>query len=137
MNLDDVVSFRELDTQNMRRHMDSLPDQLETAWQQGQTYPLPESFMTAERLVIAGMGSSALAGDMLTALVKGDFVVPIQVCRGYELPAFIDHPGSLIVIVSYSGTTEETLSALNQAFGHQAMVLVLTANAYLAQQAEQ
>ncbi len=136
MNLDDVAGFRELDTQDMRGHIDSLPDQFEAAWERGKTYPVPEAFRQANRIVIVGMGSSALAGEMLAALLADSCKLPILVCRGYELPAYVDGPGNLVIIVSYSGDTEETLSALNEAQTRRASVLVVTANAGFAQQAE-
>src|SRR5258708_17769496 len=136
MNLDDVAGFRELDTQDMRGHMDRLPDQFEAAWERGKTYPVPEAFRQANRIVIVGMGSSALAGEMLAALLADSCKLPILVCRGYELPAYVDGPGNLVIIVSYSGDTEETLSALNEAQTRRASVLVVTANAGFAQQAE-
>ena len=44
MDLNDLARFRELDTHDMRSHIDHLPDQLEAAWAHGQTLPLPDSF---------------------------------------------------------------------------------------------
>src|SRR5258708_31575482 len=136
MNLDDVAGLRELDTEDMGGHMDSLPDQFEAAWERGKTYPVPEAYRQASRIVIAGMGSSALAGEMLAALLANSCNLPLLVCRGYELPAYVDGPGNLVIIVSYSGDTDETLSALNEAQTSRASVLVVTANAGFAQQAE-
>src|SRR5260221_2682399 len=136
MNLDDVAGFRELDTQDMRGHIDSLPDQFEAAWERGKTYPVPEAFRQANRIVIVGMGSSALAGEMLAALFADSCKLPILVCRGYELPAYVDGPGNLVIIVSYSGDTEETLSSLNEAHTRGASVLVVTASAGFAEQVE-
>ncbi|MEP7286230.1 MAG: bifunctional phosphoglucose/phosphomannose isomerase [Chloroflexota bacterium] len=136
MLLDDLVRFRELDMHDMRRHLDSLPDQVEAGWGQGQILPVPESFHTAERIVIAAMGSSALAGDLLAALTADSCTVPIIVNRGYELPAYVNGPKTLVIAISCSGSTEETLSALELATARGAQLLVLTADGDFAQHAE-
>jgi len=58
-NLDDLDLFRKLDTQNMLGEIDGLPDQLKSAWDLGQTQPLPD-IKNIQRVVITGMGSSAI-----------------------------------------------------------------------------
>ena len=136
MDLDDLARFRELDPQGMQSHIDRLPDQLEAAWALGQTLPLPASFERIERLVIAGMGSSALAGDMLTALVVESCASPILVNRDYSLPAYVDGPRSLVVGVSHSGDDEEALCALELAAARRTHMLLITGNEALAQHAE-
>src|SRR5215216_935059 len=102
MFLDDLRQLGGLDSQNMRRHMDSLADQVEAAWTLGGLMPLPTSFNRIDRIVVVGMGASALAGEMLAALVADSCNVPILVYRGYELPAFVDGQSTLVVVVSYS-----------------------------------
>ncbi len=136
MDLDDLARFRELDPQGMQLHIDRLPDQLEAAWTLGQTLPLPPSFEHIERIVIAGMGSSALAGDMLAALVVDRCTIPILVNRGYGLPAYVDGQRSLVVGVTHSGDDESTLCALELAAARRAHMLLITGNEALAQHAE-
>ena len=66
-----------------------------------------------EHLIICGMGGSALAGEMLKDYVKEE--VQIDVVHDYFLPAGIVREHSLVLAFSYSGTTEETISCLNDA----------------------
>jgi glucose/mannose-6-phosphate isomerase len=136
MFLDDLGQLGGLDTQNMRRHLDSLADHLEAAWTLGQGLPVPSSFNRVDRIVVVGMGTSALAGELLAALVADSCNVPIIVYRGYELPAFVDGQSTLVVVVSVSGTTEETLAALDLADARGTQLLVITANTALASRVE-
>ncbi|HEX3827089.1 MAG TPA: SIS domain-containing protein [Sporichthyaceae bacterium] len=64
-------------------------------------------------LVVAGMGGSAAAGDVLVA-VAAESVIPIVVHRGYGLPSWVG-PNDMVAAVSCSGQTEETLSAVAEA----------------------
>ncbi|HRK40607.1 MAG TPA: bifunctional phosphoglucose/phosphomannose isomerase [Candidatus Saccharibacteria bacterium] len=64
------------------------------------------------RLVVAGMGGSALAADMAKDWLE--LAIPFEVVKGYDLPAYVDS-STLVVASSFSGNTEETLSALAQA----------------------
>ena len=87
-----------------------------------------------QQVVVSGMGGSAAGGDLLAAISRDRLPVPVLVCREYTLPAFVG-PGSLVVSVSYSGTTEETLSAFQHALSRRAVVLAVTAGGTLGEQA--
>jgi len=83
-------------------------------------------------VVYAGMGGSALAA-LVTTSWPG-FTVPFEIVRGYEVPAYVGEQ-TLVVVASYSGNTEETLSALAQAEVRGAKVAVITAGGKLQQAA--
>lgn len=114
MNLDDLSLIRQIDTQNMLGEIDSLPDQLERAWRLGASQPLPETG-SLQRIVIAGMGGSAIGADLLTAYALDSCPLPVTVHRDYGLPAFADGPSTLVIVSSHSGNTEETLDAFEAA----------------------
>ncbi|WP_043620663.1 SIS domain-containing protein [Nonomuraea candida] len=65
-------------------------------------------------IVVAGMGGSGLAGDLLAAVVGKGAPLPIVTLRSYQLPGWVG-AADLVVTVSGSGTTEETLSLATQA----------------------
>ena len=112
MNLDALDRFKKIDTQDMIGHIDDLPDQLARAWELGQDLPLPK--LDAARLtavVIAGMGGSAIGGDLLAAWCEPSLKVPMVVHRDYGLPAFARDERTLVIASSHSGNTEETLDA--------------------------
>lgn len=136
INLDDLQTFSGLDPDGMLGHIDALPDQLEAAWDHAQTLPFSETFKTAQRIVITGMGGSAIGGDYLAALVADRSAVPIFVNREYDLPGFVTGPETLVVASSHSGNTEETLSAFAQAQERGAQLMVVATGGQLAAEAE-
>src|SRR5687767_12272792 len=101
------------DEQGMLQRMGELPDQLEQAWHMARDIELPIRRDRVDGVVVAGMGGSAIAGDLVRLLAVDHARVPVFVCRDYELPAFAGEQ-TLVVASSYSGNTEETLSVVHQ-----------------------
>jgi glucose/mannose-6-phosphate isomerase len=114
MNLDDLDRFKQLDPQNMLGAIDNLPDQLGYAYQLGLKLELPD-WKDFRQAVIAGMGGSAISGDLLAAYCASLSPIPVIVHRDYDLPLFASGPQTLVICVSHSGDTEETLSAFEAA----------------------
>ena len=135
MNLDDTAKFAQLDPQNMLSMIDDLPAQLQTAWELGLTLPLPE-MKDVSQVLIAGLGGSAIGGDLLTAYAAPLASVPVNVWRNYELPAHAMGPHTLVITSSHSGNTEETLSAFARAREAKARVLAITTGGKLARHAQ-
>lgn len=81
-------------------------------------------------IVIAGMGGSAIGGDLLHDWLLSRVSVPIEVCRDYNLPAYANEE-TLAFIVSYSGETEEALSALLDAVERKCMVVAVASGGTL------
>ena len=91
--------------------------------------PLPEV------VVVAGMGGSGIAGDVLAALSFHESAVPVLAVKGDRLPAFVG-PGTLLVAVSYSGNTAETLSAVEQGMAAGTRLVAVTSGGALAELAQ-
>lgn len=134
MNLDDLDHFRELDPQDMLGQIDSLPDQLEEAWGLGHAHVLPE-WTGIRQVVVAGMGGSAIAADLVGAYLAPHASVPVITLRGYDLPAWAKSSDTLVVASSHSGNTEETLSAFGQAVTAGCRLAALTTGGKLAEAA--
>ncbi|MBN2043840.1 MAG: bifunctional phosphoglucose/phosphomannose isomerase [Anaerolineales bacterium] len=111
MHLDDLNLIKELDSENMLQHINNLPDQLAGAWEIGLKLPLPD-FKEFHHVVIAGMGGSAIGGDLVKAYAQQFSHIPITVLRDYDLPNWSK---TLVICSSHSGNTEETLSVFDQA----------------------
>ncbi len=135
MNLDDLDTMRQLDTQDMLAEIDGLPAQLQAAWDLGSRLPLPE-LGRVQQIVVAGLGGSAIGGDLLAAYVAPACRVPVILWRNYDLPAFAAGPETLVVASSHSGNTEETLSAFDRALAVGAQALAVTTGGELARRAE-
>ncbi len=79
-------------------------------------------------IIVAGMGGSALAAGLAKSWLK--FPVPFEVVRKYNLPAYVDEH-TLVIASSYSGNTEETLSALEEAENKGARIAIISAGGQL------
>jgi len=82
-------------------------------------------------IVVTGMGGSALAALLVKVLLKQEVPIPFEIVRDYDIPAYVGE-GTLVIASSYSGNTEETLSALEQARKKGAQVGIVTSGGQLA-----
>jgi len=92
-------------------------------------YPKPDN------IIIAGMGGSAIGGDLLKDWVKDKALVPMEVNRDYSLPAYANKK-TLVFIMSYSGETEETLSAFLDALKRKCMIYCVSSGGTLLKYAK-
>jgi len=76
-------------------------------------------------IIVSGLGGSAIGGELLGNFLKEELKYPYFVNRNYELPAFAGE-NTLFIASSYSGNTEETISALKEAIRVKAQVICLT-----------
>ena len=136
MDLNRHQDYKELDSQNMLGEMNGLPEQLERAWKEADSFPLPD-FGQVNGVLIAGMGGSAIGASLLKAYAAPLASVPIEVHRDYGLPAWASGPETLVVLSSHSGNTEETLTALDTALERGCSTLAISTGGKLAQKAEQ
>jgi glucose/mannose-6-phosphate isomerase len=135
MNLNDIQAFQTLDTQNMLAHIDTLPDQLRRAWELGSESPLPD-WHHVQQIVVAGLGGSAIGGDLLSAYILPFCRVPVVIHRDYGLPAWAHGSQTLVIASSHSGNTEEVLDAFGEAQARGCSLLAITTGGALARQAE-
>ena len=86
---------------------------------------LPFRAASIRNIVVTGLGGSAIGGDLLRSYTSATLPVPMIVNRNYVLPEFVDRQ-SLVIVSSYSGGTEETISAHLDARKRKANVLCIT-----------
>jgi glucose/mannose-6-phosphate isomerase len=135
MNLDDVERIHTLDPEGMLAEIDSLPDQLQSAWDLGRKMPLAD-ISGVRQVVVAGMGGSAIGADLVAAYIAHLSSVPMAVWRGYDLPAYVLDSQTLVIVSSHSGNTEEAISAFERGLETGAQVLAVTTGGELASRAE-
>jgi glucose/mannose-6-phosphate isomerase len=85
-------------------------------------------------IVYCGLGGSAISGDLLVDYLSGELSIPFIVVRGYDLPAGVNKD-TLIIISSYSGNTEETISCFNQALKKNCKIVAITSGGKVEQEA--
>ena len=135
IDLDDVSIYRQLDRSGMLEHLHGFPKQCRKAWEQVLKFDVPLDYAGISKVVIVGMGGSAIGGDVARGLALAESRVPVWVHRDYGLPGFVD--GSTLVIASsYSGNTEETLFAFAEVVKTRAKKLAITSGGRLKRLAE-
>jgi glucose/mannose-6-phosphate isomerase len=124
-NLDRRASYQHLDPSGMLDMAIGFPDHVEHAARIGEEFGAPAHLRHPKLIVLAGMGGSAVAGDLLSRLIADRTPIPFLVSRDYGLPACVG-PDTLLIVSSYSGNTEETLSAAKAARRRKARILCIT-----------
>ena len=135
-NLDDPQVFKQYDPEGMLDRINETPRLCQQAWQMAMNFSLPQDYSGVSKVVILGMGGSAIGGDLVGNLVASEAKLPVLVHRDYNLPAFIDSK-TLVIASSYSGMTEETLSSFEQALATDSKKLVITTGGRLKTIAEE
>lgn len=136
VNLDNKADVLKHDPKDMYGLTCAFPAQVSRALdisRQAILAPMPK---TPKAVVVAGLGGSAAGGDFVRGLFDEQAQVPLFVCRDYDLPSWVDED-TLVFASSYSGNTEETLSAYEQAKERGAKVLVVTSGGKIAELAKE
>ncbi|HZY43890.1 MAG TPA: bifunctional phosphoglucose/phosphomannose isomerase [Anaerolineae bacterium] len=136
-DLNDVTAIHAADPHGLHQHILNLPKQMEDAWAATDRVELPQSLSQIDRVVIIGMGGSAIGGSLLSAVMSPESQLPVLVSRDYDLPAFARGSNALVIASSHSGNTEETLSAFDQARSRGCHLIVLAAGGTLADRARE
>ncbi|MBI1804192.1 MAG: bifunctional phosphoglucose/phosphomannose isomerase [Ignavibacteriae bacterium] len=123
------------DTSNMRKLLIEFPKQVEDAVRIGNRAKVRLNRSKIRNIVVTGLGGSAIGGDVLRSYVADQLAVPFIVNRHYVMPEFVDE-GSLVVVSSYSGNTEETISAHRDATKRGAQVFCISSNGETARLAK-
>ena len=134
--LDDRTKIQELDASNVLGSIESLAKQIEHAWSsRKEIQPSPKP-ITPNAIIFCGMGGSALGSRIIQSLYSQEIECPIEIVSDYRLPNYVDS-NSLVILSSYSGTTEETLSIAEDADARTTSVAVITAGGRLAELAKE
>src|SRR5437762_4374967 len=123
--IESVERIREEDPGDMLRRIKDIPKHVRDAWPIASKATIAPAYTDVRNIVVAGMGGSAIGGDLAAALLAEELKVPMSVHRDYGLPAYVGRD-SLVIVSSYSGNTEETLSSFEEARKRGAKILALT-----------
>ena len=132
----DLNQIHKYDTQNMLHLLNAFPEQCAQARRIAQDFRFTRRDSRPHtNVVIAGMGGSAIGGDLARAVLSRESAVPIIVNRNYTIPEFIGDQ-TLFIAASYSGNTEETLQSVHEAFKKGAEIFAITSGGRLREEAE-
>jgi glucose/mannose-6-phosphate isomerase len=115
------------DTLNMRKLLIEFPQQIEGAIRIGKSAKVSLKPSRIRNIVVTGLGGSAIGGDLLRSFLADELAIPFAVNRHYFLPEYVD-ANSLVIVSSYSGNTEETIAAHEDARKRKAQVLCISSN---------
>lgn len=137
VDLDDLEGFSRIDSEDVLGAVERFADQCREGWAIGRhAAGLPDPF-GLDGVVVLGMGGSGVSGDVVRVVLEADLRVPISVLKSYgPLPGWVG-PGTLVLAVSYSGSTEETIAAAEAAIGAGARVVMVSSGGSLADLARQ
>jgi glucose/mannose-6-phosphate isomerase len=131
--LDSKESVRVLDQKNMLGVIEEMPKHLTDGLRRGRMSGLPR--FTPKEVLVCGMGGSAIGGALLEEWMSVSSEVPCRVCRSYTVPAHVGKD-SLVIVSSYSGNTEESLSMFEDALKKKAKIVVVSSGGQLAKMSE-
>jgi len=134
--LDNASFVTELDPKGMFPLAVGLADQCRRALKIARDTDVFLGDFKPSNIVLTGLGGSAAGGDFLRCLVEAQGSIPFVVNRDYQLPGFVGR-GSLVICSSYSGNTEETLSAYVDAKQRGATIVAHTSGGQLADMARE
>jgi glucose/mannose-6-phosphate isomerase len=129
--LDDLEGLRRLDRGGMLDAVRGFPGYCRRGIEIAEAVPLgglPEKVF--EAVTFIGVGGSAIGGQLVAEWLSEESEVPMVVSRGYDLPGFVDE-NTLAFAVSYSGNTEETLTAFREAIRRGSSIVALTSGGAL------
>ncbi|MEA2015526.1 MAG: bifunctional phosphoglucose/phosphomannose isomerase [Actinomycetota bacterium] len=123
--LDDLEKIREIDREGILGAEEGFYDQLLDAREiagRAELGDIKEKKFSG--IVFSGMGGSGFAGDIVKALIRDDIDIPVEVVKGYSLPSYVNKDW-LVISISYSGNTEETISTTGQALERGCEVIII------------
>lgn len=130
IDLNNLEEIKKLDPKNVFGSTGMLSSQCEQIWNDGKLLSFPPHYKSVKNIIIAGMGGSAYGGHVVSSLFRNTLKVPLVVYSDYGLPAFTNED-SLVILESYSGSTEEPLSAFDEAQKTGAKITGLTSGGLL------
>lgn len=133
MNLTDFIA--KYDSQNQFKVLVETYTQIDSAW--NNRFDLENlKNLKFSNIVVSGLGGSAISGDLIGNFLKDELSLPYFVNRNYTLPRFADS-STLLVISSYSGNTEETISVLQEGIEKKCPIVCLSTGGKVGEIAQQ
>ncbi len=134
MAINDLEKFITVDKANMLDGLARFPEQIK------ESLAIAEAterfnFIKVDNVIIAGMGASAISGDILASLFRDKLDVPLVVNREYDLPKWVNKD-TLVICISYSGNTIETLSSFKIASQKKCKIICISTGGKLQEFAE-
>jgi glucose/mannose-6-phosphate isomerase len=124
-----LLDFKKLiskyDKSGMNEAISGFSNQINTSLKYMEKWVPKHEYNEIQNILIIGMGGSAIGGDFVASLVDKYCSIPIIINRSYNIPGWVNE-NTIVISSSYSGNTEETLSALEFVRKKNARVIAVT-----------
>ncbi|OGH68478.1 MAG: hypothetical protein A3I29_03960 [Candidatus Magasanikbacteria bacterium RIFCSPLOWO2_02_FULL_44_11] len=134
ISLDNRRDIEQLDSKKMLRSLELLGEQVREVLGQAKKVVIPKNYQACDTIVVLGMGGSTLGSHIIKSIFDKELSQPLEIVNGYHLPAYTNKK-TLVVASSYSGNTEEVLSALKEAQKKKCKIMIITSGGELAAKA--
>jgi glucose/mannose-6-phosphate isomerase len=114
----------------MKNLIQSFPTNLLQALEIAKANPLVKNYQQFSNCMICGLGGSGIGGKLVAAWLENQLAIPVNFCQDYDLPKYVNNK-TLVIASSYSGDTEETISAVEQAHQKGAAIIAITSGGKL------
>lgn len=135
MKLDDLSYVKNIDQHQIYKSLHHFPDQCMQGFEAIEKLDIPTEFQNVKNILACAMGGSILGGSISKNLFEKDLKIPFLVKMDYDIPNFVDQD-TLAIIVSTSGSTEETLSCFKQALKKTKKIISITTGKNLEEYAK-
>lgn len=126
--LDDLAEIKRIDKSDMLSFCVEAPKLCRKAAKLAEAVRI--DYSKPQTIIVAGMGGSAIGGELLKDWTRDKIDVPIEICREYSLPAYANKK-NLVFVISYSGETEEALSMFLDATKRNCMTFCISSGGRL------
>ena len=124
--MSEIKKFKKkFDISNMYDAIVGFPEQIKTGFSIMENWIPQHEYSNINNILILGMGGSAIGGDVTRVLIQNECEIPILVNRSYNIPKWVNEK-TLVLASSYSGNTEETLSAFYKCSQAGAIIIAMT-----------
>jgi glucose/mannose-6-phosphate isomerase len=127
--LDDLLIISGIDKNNQLEKLENIAFQIKESFEIVDSNEF-EKIFKVDNIIFNGMGGSAISGDIIETLLRNKLNIPIFVNRSYNLPKWANK-NTLVITQSYSGNTQETLSAFKQAYQKKCKIISISSGGKL------
>ena len=117
-----------VDREDMYSVLEDFSNQVRDAWKLAEDIKISD----IDRIIITGMGGSALSGEILKSYLFNNFKIPVEINKNYDLPEYANSK-TLLWVSSYSGNTEETIEAFRKGNRKGCQIIAITSGGKLAE----
>lgn len=135
MQLDQDNLYAKYDSIDIGYATERMPEQFRATWENTRNLKVPVSYKKCDNIVLVGMGGSAIGARMIRSVFYKELKVPFEIVNRYDLPASATRK-TLVLISSFSGTTEEVVAAMKEGKKRKLKMAVVTTGGMLARYAK-